>query len=84
MDTAKNFFETLYNSPHYTYGWIILAVLAILPAIVSGNLIQHDLSKYLSGKISLKKILKPMLYNMVIFIACICIMAYAFYVYVWV
>jgi hypothetical protein len=84
MDTVMNFLETLSNSPHYSYGWIILAVLAILPAIVSVNLLQHDLSKYLSGKTSLKQIAKPMLYNVVIFIVCICIMAYAFYIYVWI
>ncbi len=84
MDVIKNFLETLLNSPHYSYGWLVLAALSILPAIVSGNLIQHDLSKYISGKNSLKLITKPLLVNLIIFITCICIMAYAFYLYIWI
>ncbi len=84
MDTIRNFLEALSNSPHYSYGWLILAALSILPAIVSGNLIQHDLSKYFSRKISINQLAKPLLYNTIIFVTCISVMAYAFYLYVWI
>jgi len=84
MDALKNFFEALFNSAHYSYGWLVLAVLSILPAIVSGNLIQHDFSKYISGKKSLNQVARPLLYNLIIFLACICAMSYTFYLYIWI
>lgn len=83
MDVIKNFLEALFNSAHYSYGWLVLAVLSILPAIVSGNLIQHDISKYISGKKNINQVAKPLALNLVIFLACICIMSYAFYLYIW-
>lgn len=51
MDNIKHFLEALYNSPHYSFGWIVVAFLVIIPAIVSGNLIQHYLSKLSHGEI---------------------------------
>ncbi len=84
MDTVKNFIEALFNAPHYSYGWLVLAALAILPAIVSGNLIQQDLSNYISGKSEFNQITKPLLLNLIIFIICTCILAYAFYLYAWI
>ncbi len=84
MDVIKNFFEALFNSAHYSYGWLVLAILSILPAIVSGNLIQHDLSKFITGKINLNQVAKPLLFNLIIFLVCICVMAYTFYLYIWI
>jgi len=84
MDVIKTFLETLLNSPHYSYGWLIFAALAILPAIVSANLIQHELSKLINGKTKINQIAKTLLFNTSILLVCICVMAYAFYQYVWI
>jgi len=83
MDTIKTFIEALSNSPHYAYGWLVLAALAILPAIVSGNLILQDLAKLLNNNSNQTVIAKSLLFNFIILLICICILAYAFYVYVW-
>jgi len=83
MESVKTFIETIANSPHYSYGWLVLAVLSILPAIVSGNLIQQDLTKLIKNTSEPNQIAKPLLFNTVILLICICIMAYAFYLYVW-
>ena len=84
MDTIKTFLEALFNSSHYSYGWIVLAALAVLPAIVSANLIQHDLSMLISGKSKLNQLAKPLLFNITVLLVCICVMAYAFYLYIWI
>ena len=84
MDEFKTFLEALFNSQHYSYGWIVLAALAILPAIVSANLIQHDLSMLISGKSKLNQLTKPLLFNITVLLVCISVMAYAFYLYIWI
>lgn len=84
MDAIKTFLEGLFNSPHYSHGWLVLAVLAILPAIVSVNLVQQDLSKLISGESKLKQTTKALLFNITILLVCICVMAYAFYLYIWI
>ncbi len=83
MDAIKTFLGALFNSPHYSYGWLALAALTILPAIVSANLIQHDISKLISGKSKSNQIAKPLLFNITILLVCISVMAFAFYLYFW-
>jgi len=82
MDTIKTFYAALYNSPHYSFGWVVFACMAILPAIVSGNLVQHHLTRLAKNKASFAKEGKPLLFNAVILALCICIIAHAFYLYV--
>jgi len=84
METIKAFLDTLYHSPHYSYGWLVLAALSILPAIVSGNLVQSDIFNLISRKKSISEIIKPIILNISILTICISIIAYAFYLYVWV
>ena len=84
METIKTFLEGLYQSPHYSYGWLVLAALAILPAIVSGNLVQHDLSRLIRGKNQHVGNIKPLLLNTAILLICVSIIAYATYLYLWV
>ncbi len=82
MDTIKSFLDALFGSPHYAFGWIVLAFLAILPAIVSGNLVQHYLTRLAKGETTVIAIYKQLLFNLVVLTICVCIMAYAFYLYV--
>jgi len=84
MEAIKTFLESIFTSPHYSYGWLVLAVLAILPAIVSGNIIQHDLCKLFNRKASLIQSAKPLLFNVTILLLCIAVIAYAFYLYIWI
>lgn len=84
MEATKTFIESIFSSPHYAYGWLVLAILAILPAIVSGNIIQHDLSKLFNGQSSLAETVKPLVFNLTILVICIGVIAYAFYLYVWI
>jgi len=32
--------------PQYRYGWALFAVLAVLPALVSGNMLIHELDQW--------------------------------------
>lgn len=83
MSAIKAFLESLYAAPHYAFGWIVLACIAILPAIVSGNLVQHYLSKLTKGEITLATVSKSLLLNLVVLVLCVYIIAYALYLYVW-
>ena len=83
MDTFKSIFEALMNSPHYAFGWLFLAILTILPAIVSANLIQHELSKVFNRKEGEKLDLNALIKNIFILLIAISIIAYAYYLYAW-
>ncbi len=83
MEAIKTFLEMLINSPHYSFGWIIAALLAILPAIVSVNLIQHDLSKLVRGINTDSDIIKTLCKNILILLVSISVIAYAYYLYFW-
>lgn len=83
MEAIKEFFLALVNSPHYSYGWVLLAVLAILPAIVSANLVQLEISKILNRKSGKTLDMNALLINTLILAVSIGVMAYAFYLYVW-
>jgi uncharacterized membrane protein len=84
MDAIAAFVENLLNLPHYSYGWLVVAVLAILPAIISANLVQHELSKLMKGQNDRYRTLKSLLFNIVLLLICISVIAYAFYLYVWI
>ena len=84
MEAIKTFLVALYQSPHYSYGWLVLAALSILPAIVSGNLVQHDLSRLMRGEIQHVGLIKSLLLNSAILLICVCIITYASYLYFWV
>ena len=84
MDAIKTFLQALYNSPHYSFGWVVLALLAILPAIVSVNLIQHDISKLFRDKNSSRDLVKSLVINILVLIVSISVISYAFYLYFWI
>lgn len=84
MEAIKSFLENIFASPHYAYGWLVLAALAFLPAIVSGNIIQQDLSKFFNGQTSLNQTVIPLLLNLAILILCLGVIGYAFYLYIWI
>ena len=83
MESIVSFLQALYQSPHYSFGWLVLAGLALLPAIVSANLIQHDLSKLIRNKSETKKLLVLILKNTIILMISISVISYAFYLYFW-
>ncbi len=83
MDKIIDILNLIYNSPQYSFGWLVVACLATLPAIVSGNLVQHYLVKFTKNDTARNSFYKPLLLNLAILTLCVCIMAYAFYLYVW-
>jgi len=82
MDAINTFYEALYNSPHYSFGWVAFACLAILPAIVSGNLVQYHLTRLAKSEAGLAKEGKLLPFNAVVLAICIFIIAYAFHLHV--
>jgi len=82
MDTIRTILQAIYDSPHYAFGWIVIACLAVLPAIVSGNLVQHYLTRLGKGEIPITAAGKLLLLNIAVLTTCVSIMAYAFYLYV--
>ena len=42
--------EWIINLPQYRYGLVLFGVLAILPALVSGNMLIHEAERLLRGK----------------------------------
>lgn len=83
MDAIKTFLQAVVESPHYSFGWIVVAVLAILPAIVSANLIQHELGMLFNAKSRSKGLIKTLLINFLVLFVSVSVISYAFYLYFW-
>lgn len=45
MDCLIAFILKVGSQPQYSHGWLLFGVLSILPAIISGNVLQHTLTK---------------------------------------
>ena len=41
--------EWIINLPHYRYGVTLFGMLAVLPALVSGNMLIHEVGRLLAG-----------------------------------
>lgn len=74
--------ETITQFPIYRYGLIFFALVLIVPAIVSGNMAQHLVTKIFKQPSSTPEHLKSLLGNLIIFIACTAVIIYAIYVYI--
>ena len=83
MEAIKTFLHALVDSPHYSYGWVVVAVLAAIPAIVSVNLIQHELSKFFGENNKNKGMIKTLSINFAVLLVSISAISYAFYLYFW-
>jgi len=66
--------------PVYRYGLMLFALLAIVPAIVSGNMAQHLASKLTKNQIDMKTI-KQLALNLVVFIGCVSLILFTLITY---
>ena len=73
--------ETISQLPIYRYGLIFFAVALLIPAIVSGNMVQHLVTLVFKDPASISKHLKYLLGNLVIFFICAAVILYAIYIY---
>ncbi|MDG1249646.1 MAG: hypothetical protein P8O75_03340 [Gammaproteobacteria bacterium] len=56
--------------PVYSYGLVLFSLIAIVPAIVSGNMAQHLASQLIKGNANIQ-LVKHLAFNLTIFIACV-------------
>ncbi len=45
VDSFIAFILEVGSQPRYSHGWILFGILSIIPAIISGNVLQHTLTK---------------------------------------
>jgi hypothetical protein len=72
---------TISEFPIYRYGLIFFAVVLLVPAVVSGNMVQHIITSIIKDRSSASSQLKPLFGNLAIFIICAAIIYYAVYIY---
>ena len=72
---------TISEFPIYRYGLIFFAVVLLVPAVVSGNMVQHIITSIIKDRSSASSQLKPLLGNLAIFIICAAIIYYTVYIY---
>ena len=75
------FIREIPNLPIYRYGLVLFAVLLIVPAIVSGNMVQHLATKIVRREISISDGFKALAGNLLVFITSVGVICYAIYVY---
>lgn len=75
-----NFINEISAMPVYRYGLMLFALLAIVPAIVSGNMAQHLASKLTKNQIDMKTI-KQLALNLVVFIGCVSLILFTLITY---
>ena len=75
-----NFINEISAMPVYRYGLMLFALLAIVPAIVSGNMAQHLASKLTKNHIDMKTI-KQLALNLAVFIGCVSLILFTLITY---
>ena len=69
--------DWIINLPHYRYGITLFGVLAVLPALVSGNVLIHEIGRLRQGKRDAGW--KPVLFNAVALIVSVAFIVGAIY-----
>lgn len=77
MDQITETIEAIAALPIYNYGWLVFAILAFIPALVSGNMTQHLATQLLKREIDPARAIKPLLANLVLFVICLAVLVYA-------
>ena len=77
-----DFIREIPNLAIYRYGLVLFAVLLIVPAIVSGNMVQHLATKIINKETTLNAGFKSLAGNFLVFIISVGIICYAIYSYV--
>ena len=65
----------------HRYGWLFVAAVALIPALVSGNMLQFYLTKLFRQKAPVAVLLKPVLGNLLILVICTTVIATAMYLH---
>ncbi len=65
MDSLIAFIMDVASQPRYSYGWVLFGTLAVLPAIISGNALQHTLTKLFLREEYFKDVAGTLLFNFV-------------------
>jgi len=69
--------DWIINLPHYRYGITLFGVMAILPALVSGNMLIHEVGRFRQGEKDADG--KAVLFNAVALIVSVAFIAGAIY-----
>jgi len=75
MDFLVSAFHEISSLPIYRHGWVLFGVLAIIPAIVSVNVLQQSIAQLLLGQGTAKQLVKPILTNFIIVLASVSVIA---------
>lgn len=81
MDTLLSVYQTIESLGIHRGGWLFVAILLLIPALVSGNMFIVYVSKVLNREILLQVAWKPLAANLATVIATALVIATAAYMY---
>ena len=81
MDVLAAIYETVESWGLHRGGWLFISALALLPAIVGGNMVQFYLTRWMRRELSFKQVLRPLIGNFAVMLAGAAIIAATIYMY---
>ena len=81
MDTLTSIFNAIESLGIHRGGWIFVAALAVIPALVGGNMLIFYLDKVLKREVSLRAAWRPLLANFLVALISASVIGTAIYVY---
>ena len=81
METLGKIYTDIEALGIHRYGWLLIAALLVIPAIVSGNMAQFHLDALVRRKAPAASLIKPLVGNLLAAVACAVVIATAIYLY---
>ena len=70
MDILTQIYQKIESFGLHRYGWLFAAAVLLIPAIVSGNMVQHYLTLLLRRQEPWRRLIKPLIGNLVLALLC--------------
>ena len=65
----------------HRHGWLFIAAVLVIPAIVSGNMVQFNLTALIRRKADTTSLIRPLIVNLLVLAACVAVIATATYLH---
>ena len=65
MDTLISIQQNMQSLGIHRHGWLVVAAILVIPAIVSGNMVLHYLTLLIRRRKACQQLIKPILGNLV-------------------
>ncbi len=81
LETLAQIYTSIEAWGLHRYGWLFIAAVLVIPAVVAGNMVQFYLTALVRRKAPAASLIKPLVGNFLVLMICSTVIAVAFYLY---